>query len=223
VRRAVLCWWLVAGGLAATPAAAAPDATAPMSESNLRTGFFMRFAPNFSYLWLSSNANVLSDFRQEIPSTAYAPGYGFEFQIGREVWGSVSLAGVIGFGTFRSVRARVADQTVAMEDFQVSFAEMGLVVTAFPFDDLGWSTALEIAWCGFGAASDDSWFVGSKYSNEPTTGPCVSGTGGYEWQVSRAWWLGLGARAFYGHGKAKDSSRSLNAVSPGLVVTATYY
>lgn len=223
MRRAALCWWLVAGGLVATPAVAAPDATAPLLESKSRTGFFMRLAPNLSYLWLSSNANVLTDFRQEIPSTAYAPGYGFEYQIGREVWRRVSLAAALSFGTFRSVRARVADQVVSMQDFQVSFASLGLAVTALPFEDLGWSTALGVGLCGFGASNDDSWFLGDKYSGEPSGGPCVSGTGGYEWQVSRAWWLGLGARLFYAQGAPKARAPGFHALSPGLVVTATYY
>jgi len=212
VRRAVLCWWLVAGGLAATPAAAAPDATAPVPESPSRNGFFIRIAPNLSYLWLSSNANVFTGFQQEIPSTAYAPGYGFEFQIGREVWGRVSLAAVLGVEFYPSVRGRVADQTVSMKEFQLHSAALGFAVTAFPFEDLGWSTAVGAAWCTFG-----------PHWGDVMEGACFTAMGGYEWQVSRAWWLGIGARTLYVHAGEKRGDQSMDALSPGLVVTATYY
>ena len=214
----------------AMPAAGSPDtASHPQAPSTSepeapgRSGFFMRFAPKLSYLYVSSNANVLSGFRQELPSSAHAPGYGFEYQIGREVWARVSLAVAFDLETYRSVRVRVADQTVAMEQFQLELFAFGLVVTAFPFEDLGWHTALKISACSIEPAADDAAFMGSSYSGPQMRGPCFSAMGGYEWRMSRAWWLGVGARASYGKNSSNEGDQSLNAFSPGLLVTATYY
>lgn len=216
-----------AAGAATTPPAstAAPEAPEALEapEAPARRGFFMRFAPKFSYMFLSSNANVLSSFRQEISSSAYAPGYGLEYQIGREVWGRVSLAVALDLETYRSVRARVADQTVAMQEFQLELFAFGLVVTAFPFEDLGWHTALKVSACSIEPAADDSAFMGSPFSGPQMRGPCFSAAGGYEWQMSRAWWLGVGVRASYAHNTSDEGSQKLNAFSPGLVATATYY
>ncbi len=218
--------WLIAGvvSLATThvASAAAPPPTSG-TEGPERQGFFMRFAPKFSTLFLSSNANVLSGFRQEIPSSAYAPGYGFEYQIGREVWGRVSLAVALDLETYRSVRARVAGQTVAMDQFQLELFAFGLVATAFPFEDLGWHTALKISACSIETAANDATFMGSPFLGPQLRGPCLSAMGGYEWQMSRAWWLGVGARATYGWNTSDDGSQKLNLFSPGLVATATYY
>lgn len=205
--------------LAATPAVAAPDAP----ETPGRSGFFMRFAPKFGYLFLSSNANVLSGFRQELPSNARAPGYGFEYQIGREVYGRVSLAVVFDLETYRSVRARVADQTVAMDRFQLEVFAFGLVATAFPFQDLGWYTGLKVSACSVAPAHDDATFMGSSFSGPQMRGACFSALGGYEWRMSRAWWLGLGARFSYLRNTTNEGDQSLNALSPGLMATATYY
>lgn len=204
---------------APTPAIAA----APAPEDATRHGFFMRFAPKFGYLFLSSNASVLSSFRQEIPSSARAPGYGFEYQLGREVWGRVSLAVALDLETYRSVRARVAEQTVTMQNFQLELFAIGLVVTAFPFEDLGWHTALKVSACSIEPAADNEMFMGSSFSGPQMRGPCFSAAGGYEWQMSRAWWLGVGVRASYAHNMSDEGSQKLNAFSPGLVATATYY
>jgi hypothetical protein len=42
-------------------------------------------------------------------------------------------------------------------------------------------------------------------------------------KVSRAWWLGLGARASYGWNTSDDGNQKVNLFSPGLVATVTYY
>lgn len=225
--RVALLWFVATRVAGATGATGATDAAAPAPASTpeepARQGFFMRFAPKFSYMFLSSNANVLSDFRQEISSSAYAPGYGFEYQIGREVWGRVSLAVALDLETYRSVRARVAGQTVAMQQFQLELFAFGLVVTAFPFENLGWHTALKVSACSIETAADDAAFMGSPFSGPQMRGPCFSAMGGYEWRMSRAWWLGVGARASYGWNTSDEGGQKLNAFSPGLVATATYY
>ncbi|HEU5076741.1 MAG TPA: hypothetical protein VFU02_21275 [Polyangiaceae bacterium] len=206
---------------AAAPAAAIAPAATP--EDATRHGFFMRFAPKFGYLFLSSNANVVSGFRQEIPSSARAPGYGFEYQLGREVWGRVSLAVALDLETYRSVRVRVAERTVAMQNFQLELFAIGLVVTAFPFEDLGWHTALKVSACSIEPAADDGMFMGASFSGPQMRGPCFSAMGGYEWQISRAWWWGIAARASYAHNTSDEGNQSLNAFSPGVVATITYY
>jgi len=223
-------WWtaavfaLLAPGVAsASDAATARREPASAPQAPERQGFFMRFAPKLGYLFLSSDANVLSGFRQELSSSAQAPGYGFEYQIGREVWGRVSLAVALDLETYRSVRARVAGQTVEMQQFQLELFAFGLVATAFPFEDLGWHTALKVSACSVETAENDAVFMGSPLLGPQMRGPCFSAMGGYEWQHSRAWWLGIAARASYGFTTSDDGDHKLNLFSPGLVATVTYY
>jgi hypothetical protein len=218
--------WAVLFSLVATPALGAPDAPEPPAavyESPGRQGFFLRFAPKFSYLFLWSNANVASSFRQELPSSADAQGYGFEGQIGREVWGRVSLAAAVDFETYRRVHANVTGETIAMEHFQLGVVAFGLVVTAFPVEDLGWYTGLKASLCSIEPAFDNESFNGNALSGPQMRGACVSALGGYEWRVSRGWWMGLGARFSYLRNTTNEGDQSLNAVSPGLMLTATYY
>lgn len=227
--REMLLQWVLAPAVAlvsgvaaaAPPTAAAPTspASSASSEAPGRSGFFMRFAPKVSTIFLWSNANVLSGFQQSIPSSASATGYGLEFQIGREVWERLSLAFAVDWERYGSVRAQVADQTVSMQRFQFLLAGLGLVVTAFPFADLGWHTALKVSYCAIGPMRDD----GTSLSDVDMQGPCVSAIAGYEWRMSRAWWLGVGARASYMWHKSREGEQSLHAVTPGLEVTATYY
>ena len=63
-----LAWSLAVLSFVSTHGASAAEAAAPAAtpEARERQGFFMRFAPKFGTLFLSSNANVLSGFRQEI-------------------------------------------------------------------------------------------------------------------------------------------------------------
>lgn len=220
--RCALAFELVSVAAAAAPPTAVAPTSPPSSlasEEPGRSGFFMRFAPKVSSLFLWSNANVLSGFQQSIPSSAYAAGYGFEYQIGREVWEHLSLAFALDWEKYGSVRAEIADQTVLMQEFQFQLIGVGLVVTAFPIADLGWHTALKVSFCGLDAVRDDDTTI----SDVQMRGPCVSGIAGYEWRMSRAWWLGVAARTSYLWNKSREGEQSLHAVTPGLEVTATYY
>lgn len=182
----------------------------------------MRLLPSLSVMGVDSEASVVSAFRQPIASQASASGYSWEFQIGAALTEPLVLAGAIGQGTYRDVRAEILGRTVAVTHFQLETFSVGAVVVYFPVRELGWYGSLKLALTGLRAADDDAAFGGDSLLGPDLRGPGASLCAGHEWRLGGVWWLGGGVQAQYAS-TSEEGRAETSFWTAGLTGSITYF